>query len=142
MARLGAVGPGGRGWTVGQKQGCGRILFPSYFFPLGNHGGRTMDSTLRERWLLDVGCSPLRLRVFVVKNSTHGGVMLWAASWHSGRVNGIIHLDSGDQSRTGRPVEGNQEWTRMGTNENKQLGRSGVQPSQTQSNPVKPILTS
>ena len=39
------------------------------------------------------------------------------------------------------PQHGNHEWTRMDTNENKQVGRSGVRPSQTQSNPVKPSQT-
>ena len=36
----------------------------------------------------------LPIRVFVVKNSAPRGILLAAASWHSGRVNDSIHLNS------------------------------------------------
>ena len=47
-------------------------------------------------------------------------------------------MQEGDGAGIARqPAEGNHEWTRMDTNENKQVGRSGVRASQTQSNQIK-----
>ena len=95
-----------RCWRAGRDASCS-VRF----------GTAQCSSAFRRRVVFPVRvrAGHLPLRVFFVKNSAPRGILLLAASWHFGRVNGIIQINFGDQSRTGCPAEGNHEGTRRRT---------------------------